>query len=543
MPDEQWLQDLLAYLRFDCDGLVRGEAKARRDKFRYQVQLDIASGAQRAGFQAIRAPDNPPFTEVPCVVSVPIHCTSPTADGAAWFTLARATCLRVPGLAHVSGMECTLMEQEGKAVRISAPDLPEHGELRQCFVACTPEELQAAFRDFWGPLWQRDAGTASSSLEQWPEFEDCLAASGPPLPPLSVRSFAPDLWADAIRRMGKKKATGACGWAPSDLKLLSPAAIRVLNMTFHQAITIGLPDHLMRAKVGVLAKSPDPTSIRESRPITVLATVYRVWSSVFTRQVLHQWRPAFPSTIAGSMPGRACRDLSYLQQHQLELSILSSTPRLGMSLDIVKAFMGWPPLFCMLQRAGVPRAELEFWFRCLRDLQRFPVLLGQMGEGIGCDNGAPEGDPFSVAAMACTCFWVHRYGLTRGALFESYVDNWAWSSASRSALRAALPKGLRFLRALQLPVDWKKSYVWATKRPDRKWWLQIFPKDSGLRLVTETRELGVAFKYDGRGHAVLRRHRLEEGFRRLERLRNQPRSVLEGRTGPEGNLAGMPLWC
>ncbi|CAE7226235.1 RPL23A [Symbiodinium sp. CCMP2592] len=531
LPGIEWLEDLLQYLRFDCDALARREAKERKDKFRFRVALDQAEGGQKQGFSAVRRPENPPFTEVPCSVSVAVERHMPTVDATAWYQLARAVCLRVPGPALLSDCCCEVLEQAGRSVRLRGSDLPAVGQLRQQYIACTPQELHAAFRAFWEPLWQRDAGAACSSLEEWPAFVDCLQDCGEGLPPLKIRSYAPDLWELAIKRMGRHKATGACGWSPGDLKLLSGAAVQVLSMAFHQAVTIGLPEHLLRAKVGVLAKVPDPTSIQQSRPITVFATLYRIWSSVFTRQVLQQWSPNFPLAIAGSMPGRACRDLSYRQQHQIEQSLLSSVPRLGMSLDIVKAFnqLGWPPMFCMLRRAGVPEPELRFWFNCLKSLQRFPVLQGQMEQGIACHNGAPEGDPFSVAAMACLCFWAHRFCQSPRVDFDTYVDNWAWSSDSRSGLQTAIPRGLHFLSVLRLPVDWSKSYMWATKRSDRQWWRQqgllLFPSECGIRLVSETKELGVSFKYDKQGHAASRNQRLVEGVQRLERLRGQPRSV------------------
>ena len=537
LSEPEWVADLLQHLQFDCLGLVRQQAKERKALFKYRVQLDIADGHSREGYRAIKPPALPPFLEVPCHKKVQVQPAEPPPDVSSdesnnWFLLERPCCLHVPGPASLAGKQCQVLECCDNLVRVEGVEATDHGALSQEYVATTPEELHDAFVDFWGPLWQRDSVLESSRISEWPSVLARLQADGFVTPQLHVRSFAPDLWMQAIKRMSARKATGICGWAPSDLKLLPLEAVEVLAGIFHQAVTCGLPAELLKSRVSVLAKAELPTSIKQSRPITIFSTLYRIWSSVLTRQILDQWSAFFPASVSGSMPGRSCRDTSYRQQHLVELSLLSSSPRIGCSVDIIKCFnqLGWPVVAAMLIRLGVPEPEVRFWVHCQRQHRRHTNFHGSLSQGIPSSNGAPEGDPFSVATMAAVCFWAQRWCGHAQVDFDTYVDNWAWASGSRQALRLTLESSLVLLQDLSLPVDTGKSYLWATKRRDRLWWRAIvedlFSGPDLPTLVSEVKDLGVAFKFDARGHRQHRNNRLSDGLSRLDRLGTQPRPPL-----------------
>ena len=476
-------------------------------------------------------PPHPPFTEVPCAVDVPIVQVPGGEAGVACYRLPSHTNIRCPGPADLNGVPCRLVARTADLVQVECDIRPASGKLRQEFVACCSSELHQAFDCFWSQIWQRDGAAASGDLREWSDF--CRIIEGHDIPRLqiSVQSSNPSLWAEAIRRMPVQKATGICGWAPSDLKLLPPEAVEILCLIFHKAVSFGLPPHLLRARVCVLAKTAKPESIRQSRPITIFSTLYRLWSSVLTRQVLRQWKPLFPQTVAGSMPQRSCRDLSYRQQQRIEASLLDGTRLLGASVDLVKCFnqIPWQPAVAMAGHVGAPPAELRFWTDCLRKMRRHSSFLGDLSEGLCCQNGAPEGDPFSVAIMAALCYFAIHIAASPGLTSDTYVDNWAWSASRPEPLCSGLPTAFDFLHSLSIPVDWSKSYCWATQRADRKWWMEqgqeVFPTTVTIECVNAAKDLGVAYCYDRRPHACLRDRRLEGTHQRLDRLRDQPRPV------------------
>ncbi|CAE7035963.1 unnamed protein product [Symbiodinium sp. CCMP2592] len=533
LPPDDWLDSLLEYVRYDCDCLTRQEAKRRRDNFLCQVSVDAEVGGSRQGFQAMRAAPNPPFTEVPCQVRSLVRRTmqDPQPSGEVEYALLGHGCFRSACPALLSSSQCKVAAACDGTVLLVGEDLPVEGELVQDYVACTAPELHSAFASFWGPLWQRDSGPAATSVSAWPCFQQLLARTDLTGPKLDIMC-TPEQWQNAIRNMSCRKSTGICGWSPSDLKLLPWVAIDLLCLLFNTALPFGLPDHLLRARVCVLAKAFCPEHIKQSRPITIFCTLYRVWGSIVTKNLLRSWAAVFPRAVAGSMPGRSSRELSYKQQHWIELALLQGSCRFGFSLDIVKCFnqLGWPPLRLLLTRMGVPAELADFWFGCQSRLKRHTCFLNDLSEGIGCYNGAPEGDPFSVAALAVVCAFAESLCREPEVAFDMYVDNWSWSSLSSASIERAVPKAVLFLQSLSLPIDWTKSYTWATTAAGRKWWKQardrVFPAGVTVPAVSEVRDLGVAFKFDGRAHAVSRSARLQDGIDRLARLRHQPRSTL-----------------
>ncbi|CAE7631403.1 unnamed protein product, partial [Symbiodinium sp. CCMP2456] len=530
LPPADWLSDLVAYVRYDCDCTARQEARRRKDDFLSQVSIDAEVGGNRQGFRAMSAAPNPPFTEVPSSASAEVQqvSTGGSHDDVAYALSSAA--LFVCGLpAKLQGQECIVQQATADAVVLRGQCLPPAGLLEQSYIACTAPELHAAFEGFWCPLWQRDKGQRSADISSWPQLQAFLARSALSFPEVHLQC-SPEQWREAIRRMPARKATGVCGWSPTDLKLLPDQALEILSAIFQAAVLYGLPEYMLQARVCVLAKVHCPSHIKQSRPITVFSTLYRVWASVVTREILQAWSQTFPPAVMGSMPGKACRDLSYRQQHWIERALLTGTPRHGFSLDIIKCFnqLGWPAIEGLLVRLGVPGPVVHFWIDCLRKLRRHTSFLGDLSKGTKCFNGAPEGDPLSVAALAGVCCFAEEACRTAGVDYDTYVDNWSWSGPSTTGLEDALPKALGFLEALSLPVDWTKSYTWSTNAAGRAWWKKahnrVFPQGAEVHNVSEVRDLGVAFKFDGRIHAVSRNARIQDGIDRLERLRNQPRS-------------------
>ena len=128
--------------------------------------------------------------------------------------------IQCPGDASISGHPCRVLQVGPDCITVQGADLPDQGEFRQSFVACTGPELHGAFADFWNQLWQRDQGPASRDPEAWPHFQSLLQSYGIPAVTLNLDPFDAKLWRKAVQRMPKCKATGVCGWAPGDLKLL-----------------------------------------------------------------------------------------------------------------------------------------------------------------------------------------------------------------------------------------------------------------------------------------------------------------------------------
>ena len=148
------------------------------------------------------------------------------------------------------------------------------------------------------------------------------------------------LWKDAIKSIKSKTATGVCGWTADELKGLPDNTLLDLIEVFRRYTKDGFPQWFMQARVIPLAKKPQATDPKFSRPITILSLLYRLWSRVVTRQILQNWTDKLPVSITGFLPGRSPGKLLYELQFRLE-SIYqgkSSQQLGGVTLDLVKAF-------------------------------------------------------------------------------------------------------------------------------------------------------------------------------------------------------------
>ena len=63
-PPADWLEDVLAYVRYECEAVICQEHQARRQLHRFRVQLDSAANL-RAGYKSVRPHDKPAFTAIP----------------------------------------------------------------------------------------------------------------------------------------------------------------------------------------------------------------------------------------------------------------------------------------------------------------------------------------------------------------------------------------------------------------------------------------------------------------------------------------------
>ena len=401
---------------------------------------------------------------------------------------------------------------------------PTQGPLVQQITACTPEELSHAFTSFWKPLWTRDK--PDDSVRDWEDFHSTLHECPLPALDLHLDPFVEEVWIRAVRKLSSRKATGVCGWAPADLKLLPDRAIGQLCRVFHKATSCGLPRFILQARVCVLSKAANPIHIRQSRPIVVFSALYRLWASVSARLALSNWSQHFPESVAGSMPSRSVSDVTLSLQHEVELCLKHHTLALGFTVDIIKCFnqIGWKPAVLLLRKLRFPEDSLRLWEHCMPNIVRYPSFQGSLGEGVVASNGTPEGDPISVAAMPVLCLAAAEFFKPAEATFSTYVDNWSWRASTVQTMTLTVPRVVRWLHSAKLPVDRDKSYAWGTSREFRLWWSQsattLLPAGVKLQVVTAVKELGVALRF---GVASTVQHR--DGLARLKRIQAMNRTV------------------
>ena len=131
--------------------------------------------------------------------------------------------------------------------------------------------------------------------------------------------------------------------------------------------------------------------------------------------------------------------------------------------------------------------------------------------------------------MASVCWLLEARNAALESSFLSYVDNFSWLATNKSSFTRSLQLAQDTCNTLKLPVDWGKSFCWATTPTLRKFLdngLQPYlPPQVVLRRASDATDLGVHFQFQTRIGRTKEDKRLVEGKHRLDKLRRQPRSI------------------
>ncbi|CAE7258026.1 unnamed protein product, partial [Symbiodinium microadriaticum] len=529
-PPSAWLNDVLDFVRFECDAVIRQEQHHRQRFVTYLAAKDAETGL-RQGYRSVRPPDNPPFTSIPVEESqvALLECCAKEGWGLYRVPAPEFFCAGCPATAddvHVCLGSCQQDEVFGPRLWIHFEDQEPfvRCQLRQATEAVTPRELHRCFTNFWHPLWNRDCGMAATELDCWTSFVESLPEPPPECASLRLELADAGFWRQHLSALKPRSATGYCGFSNQELQWLPQAPLEDLVQLFTLCTVHGWPKHFARATVSTLAKLPQPQGMQHGRPITVFANLYRLWASGIAKAVLGHWSRWLPKGVMGSIPGRSVRDLSLALECQIEQSLLQSLPLGGFSIDVVKCFNQLPrvPLRFLLAHLGFPEEVLHAWFDWLEWCHRLPVFHGSIGPPVLSCTGMPEGCPLSVVAQVAVCWAAQVQHMSFGAEHSSYVDNFTWTGSTVESLAEALLTAQDFCASLALPIDWTKSFAWATDKKLRQWLQgpaqQLLPPPASLAVVQSAKDLGVAFKFRRINSLDASARRLGEGQRRLSEL-------------------------
>ena len=90
--------------------------------------------------------------------------------------------------------------------------------------------------------------------------------------------------------MKTKTCRGVDGWYVDELQNLPLNVFHSLGQLFHRFAGQSWPPHLMKALTVLLMKREGVWVPKNTRPITILAVIYRLWGKVVTSQILAQWK-------------------------------------------------------------------------------------------------------------------------------------------------------------------------------------------------------------------------------------------------------------
>ena len=225
---------------------------------------------------------------------------------------------------------------------------------------------------------------------------------------------------------------GVDGWSFAELKLIPRNFVDVLLQLFHWCEQTCTWPKVFQTWLAVLLRKV-PTGIvswKSVRPISVAATLYRMWSKMRTAQLMQHARTLATSTV------RPCLSTRSIWGFQVELIaefLSNSISPCGLVLDLIKAFNDFnvicrPFLQALMLRLGFQPTIVLAWFSCLQGLSRQALVAGAVYGTSHASTGIPEGDPLPVVGMFALCCLFREVVVSQDPLaFNfpfSYADNW-----------------------------------------------------------------------------------------------------------------------
>ena len=333
----------------------------------------------------------------------------------------------------------------------------------------THSDLAAEFVSAWAARWQRHADVPT---QRW---ETIIAFAKAHLPPnaFSWNPMNAEELHQIIRLKKKSSAHGLDGVRLSDLQRMPATILNAFCDMFNTAEVKGeWPSQLISGKVVSLAKVPTPRSPSDFRPITVFGLLYRCWSSFHARKALKCLDHILPDTLYGSRQGCHASLLWTRLLWAIEWSYQNEVSLSGIVLDLQKAFNMLPRMavFEIAAHVGLPTYMLLGWAGALSQMKRYFLIRQSLSEGVESTTGFPEGCGLSCVAMVLVDAVFHRWQEVFFPLCTvlTYVDDWQILCSHHSLISGAQQQLDRFVQAMDLVVDAKKSYTWSVSSEGRK---------------------------------------------------------------------------
>ena len=392
--------------------------------------------------------------------------------------------------------------------------------MRQEKVVSTDVAIISEFTSAWQSRWVK-----FSQLEpgQWDQISAFCARRLPSLPPAEwiFPDWNLDLVRGAVRGKKSKAAVGPDGISRLDLLSLPDGALFPLVDLYRSLESSGLwPQQLLQGFVSCLDKGKGDGGIDTYRPIVIYPLITRLWSTVRARQALLCLSAWLPGGLHGGVPKKQAKSIWFKLAQMLETSHFLNTSLLGIAVDIQRAFNNLPrePLFQAVLCLGLPECILRPWASFVFGQSRRFRIRGAVGGAVGSTVGFPEGCAWSVFAMAIAdwmlTLWLDDLVVSPHEAL-TFVDDWHIVFVDPGIFDVIWRSLTSFSAAMQLPIDVRKSFCWASLSSDRHSLLQ-----SPVSSVLAARDLGAHQNFSlrsGNRTVLDRLHKLRDLWHKLRK--------------------------
>lgn len=533
LPSIEYLLDLSQFLKVFADQMSYDlqVLRAKRSKFQ-RFHLDTVVERSRIS-KIVKTSQFPMVDSIQTKVQADIVDIRPV-QGLVEIDFAPGTHFRLDSAIHVGSVACDPIDQQEHTLTLTQRDADEDvttmTQLAQIQWTHEPSEVATMLNQYWDQYWNRD----KHAPPDWQEFLDLLDDT-PALEPIEVIIDDPKLWKHAASLMKSRSARGVDGFLVDELKSLPDSAFASLSQIFARSPSQSFGENLAQVITLPLAKVEEPSQPAQTRPITLVAILYRLWAKTTTMQILQQWKDLIPDYIIGFLPGRSPEIEMIKQQYLFERSHSNLADHglvwQGLTLDLIKCFnlIGRFPAKLALIKAGIPSNLVDTWYTTLQHQTRLWKVNNNLFLFDQTSTGTPEGDSWSVlACIALSRIWADQV-LRIGAQPSCYADNWSLKTEQTPITEIAIDITISCARAMKLLIDWAKTWCWHTSSHGKQAWKQkmqaLLPPGVHIQVVTAARELGYTMAYNKVQSRQTQKQRQQDAARRIYRLRKTRTSL------------------
>lgn len=537
-PTFSWLHDLLQLVKYHVDNCVYWDHQVKQKHLAYQRFTDRKQGSKGA-FAQVRGPRNQQIVEIQDSVQFEgiIHpedddCFVIHGDQQQLERLSKQFIIKV------DDSPATLLDIETHhiLVRFQEPYSPAHEvTVTQHQWWVEPAQLAEQLNLFWQPIWNQHH--ENMELEDTFQEYEHLFASLPPHDTIPIDMLDVDQWVQAVRSLQPSVARGVDRVSASELQMVPREMLASLAYVMSQYPS-GFPAWFMEGIACPHAKVTTVPCNNQSRPITILAQLYRVWAKVCFQQTTNKLNQWIPRGVTGLLPGRGSTDCAFRAQFALEVAKFGGPHRSGLTLDLRKCFntIKWSFGFHALIVMGLPRPIVEQWFASIMVMRRTWSLLSELWDAGTATGGFPEGDHFSVLIMISlatvwTCTIMNAplaIDIANTLFISAYADNWSWMACDHRCHGLLMDHTQIVTQPVGVTIDYTKTWYFCTHSGHVKLIqedLSEFLEGKTIQCVSGAKDLGHQMHYSGVLQVGSLAERIANGNARLERLGGMLHSV------------------
>ena len=531
LPSEDWIVMCEQFFKHRVTDFEHHEQKTIASMKRIRHQTDVKFGHKVDAFKKAKGVDLPPFKVIKVELDKRGIIVLDESHLQACIYLDESLQFALYREVSIDGTPAMVRAKDDCSIEVQFQDpfvfQQEDVHVFQSTEQHDEKEIFKALNDYWFQFWRRDPLQSEVELPEDGYISQFIRDANLLVDIPEINELSLEDWKQAIQKAKARSAPGIDGITFEEMKQLPDSLVAILAEIVAKMPVF--PKEFMVARTVPLPKVETVPFAKDSRPITILPTIYRIWSRVVATKILQVLGATLPPQVTGMLPSRGALNASYNFQFVLERARALRNHLSGVTLDLRKCFN----LICrqklrkMVIDCGIPEAIVSKWISSLQEMQRYWQVGQECSFFFDTSTGCPEGDSLSVVAMVFIA-WLWVEGIIRiqddmGA--SAYADNWTWWAVDPNLHQPAFQRTLSLTDDLGLEIDWQKTWRWETSDSHATIFKQIiahFVPTGNLELMTHAWDLGTPIAYKAMNKLGKMKLRFDKAKARLNRIQAAP---------------------